>query len=387
MMLFGKPSKSSPYRLALLIFVIAFIAGHQYLLFARVGVQYGGDTSRYLSGSDALLNGQPLRAEQPAYVGYIAFFAAARALGLGEVGMVELQIALSVLALLALFAAGRALADERAGLLAAVLYGVNWDVLNWNFYILTDGVYISSLTLAAMLAILAYTRRQRVLIWLAGLFAIFAALLRPGGVILLPVFTWFLMVSLPAHTTRLQRVLLLSALGVLIFLVFYFPTRTRMASIDPVDLILNGEVVWEVVEWRIPMPPAPRAGMTGLGGVIGYCFAYPLACASLIGRRILVYFGHMRAVYSLRHNLLIAFFYYPLYLLAAVGAVAYSKHRPVQLVLALIGVHVAFFALAVPSVDGRFFTYIVPLITFAAALGAGALWKRVHPDRPTTLTD
>ncbi len=373
---------TSPYRLFFLLFVVVFAAAQQYLLFARVGVQYGGDTSRYLSGSEVLLKGEPLRAEQPAYVGYIAFFAAARALGLGEVGMVELQIGLSVLVLLALYAAGRSLVDEEIGLLAAVLYGVNWDVLNWNFYILTDGVYISALTLAAMLAVVAYLQRGRRLAILAGVLAVFAALLRPGGVILLPVFAWFLMSSLPEGTTLPRRIFLLLALGVLIFLVYYFPTRTRMASIDPLTLISNGEVVWEVVEWRVSMPPLSRDNLAGVSGVAQYCYTYPLACASLLGRRVLVYFGHVRAVYSLRHNLMIAFFYYHLYLFALIGAVAYRKRKSVQLVIALIGVHVAFFALAVPSVDGRFFAYIVPLISFLAALGVGALWQRLQPTQP-----
>ncbi len=365
--------KDRPH-IPLLVLLILSLGLQQFVLYSG-GVMYGGDTSRYFNGSDRLLAGEPLANEQPAYIGYIVLVAGLRALGFGEVAVIEVQILVSGLALVMVYLAGREIAGVEAGLLAATLYGLNWDVQNWNLYILTDGLYISLLSLTTALAALAYSRKWRWLTALAVGAAIFTALLRPGGVVPLVVFAIFLLFALPKQWNRWQRIGTLLFVGLAVFLVFYFPTRTRMASIDPLDLITSGEVVWEVVEWRVDMPPIQTNNPGGLSGVVQYCLAYPMPCVNLFARRVGVYFGHMRAVYSLRHNLVIAALYYPMYVLAAVALWHHRKNRVMRLVAALIGAHVAFFALAVPSVDGRFFTYIVPLISMSAAVGLTIVWQ------------
>jgi hypothetical protein len=69
---------------ALLLVVLAA----NLLLFAKQGVQIGGDTGRYTQGGDALFHGGTLEDRQKLYLAYVAAVGLAQVLGIGLNGVV-----------------------------------------------------------------------------------------------------------------------------------------------------------------------------------------------------------------------------------------------------------------------------------------------------------
>ncbi|MGH7359415.1 MAG: hypothetical protein ACREJR_11440, partial [Candidatus Rokuibacteriota bacterium] len=88
--------------------LVAFILLNVGFLALR-GVQWGGDTSRYVDGARAMLDGKPRRSYTLAYGGYMAVVAFWEAVGAGLPGVVVFQIGVAAVAGAAVAALGAAL--------------------------------------------------------------------------------------------------------------------------------------------------------------------------------------------------------------------------------------------------------------------------------------
>jgi hypothetical protein len=73
-----------------------------------------------------------------------------------------------------------------------------------------------------------------------------------------------------------------------------------------------------------------------------------------------------------------------LYALAAVGFWATHRHSLTALSLAVIGVHAAVIGLTTDDWDGRYLTYVFPLITLYSGVGIAIIVWRFSASRAVT---
>ena len=213
------------------------------------GVRHGGDTKRYLSGAEHLRSRQPLEGAEIRSVGYSAVIAASETVGTGLIGVVTLQVIAALAAAVALFDLGCRLQGPVAGWVAALVFAANPDIAHWNFFILSDSLYISVVVLTtwAIAGMLDDPRRW----WLAVLLTFVAASLRPSGWILVPITGACIVATLMrGRRTRWPAVVGLAAIFMLFAIMLPF-TQT-IGNDDPAHMLRNGEVIGGMVSLAMP---------------------------------------------------------------------------------------------------------------------------------------
>jgi 4-amino-4-deoxy-L-arabinose transferase-like glycosyltransferase len=365
-----------PPGAALGVLLVAAVAANAIAL--RSGIRLGGDSPRYLEGADLLLRGEPLGDKALSYPGYVAVIALCRALGAGLAGVVAVQVLVQAAAVLALFSLGRTLAGVAGGLLAGGLMLANPHVVRWNAYVLTDSLYISAVVIA-LWGLSRVARPVRAGAAAAALAACAAgAVIRPTGWILVPIGLG--VVGAAALPSRPARALCaVGAAAALILAVGAVGPLRQAVLAQRLDLAVAGGGIHRGL--RIAMPPAAE-DRRGLAAAAGYAARHPLAVARLGLVRAGVEVGQLRPVYSPAHNRFLALYLLGLYLAAALGLYARRRERVARLAALLIAAHLLLVAVTLADRDGRFLTYVMPLVGLLAAAGAVAVAGAVRSRRP-----
>ncbi len=118
----------------------------QFWLFYTGGIRPAGDTGRYIGAAEILLSGHlPTGGKAMSYLAYDGFVAIFIAYDWGQAGIVIAQVLISGIAAFTLYLLASQLYDWRAGLLAAFLFVGFPDLQKWNYYILTESLFISTI--------------------------------------------------------------------------------------------------------------------------------------------------------------------------------------------------------------------------------------------------
>jgi len=360
-------SKSNRLK-ALIVLGVVFL-GINGIVWAHYGIMRGGDSPRYESGSQNLLQGKPLQGKQVFYPGYIAVVALAQWLGAGPVGVVAIQIALSGVAALALYDLGCRLSGPIAGFLAALFFAANPDIAQWNTYILPDSLYISAVILTVWSIYNACLRKG---FWYLGaaLIAIATASIRPNGWILIPIagLYWALIINSRKSIRWLSISLTIAVLVVI--LLTSLGSRTFFSTRNPFQMLLRGEVVWGYEDWQLRMPSGGETSDKGLVAILRYAIQHPIAAIRLAIYRVGACLAHLRPYYSFRRNLVLFVFIGPLYIFGQYGFMRHWRDRLAILLTSVIAGHLLIVALTFADWDGRFLVYVLPLIGIFSACGA-----------------
>src|SRR3954454_14397785 len=169
------PRRGFPMLAALLVLALALNLAY----LAIHGTVDGGDTPRYVQGGDALFHGDGLSGRQALYFGYIVLVGLIRLAGLGSSAIAVAQILLTVAATGAVFALARRLGGTWAGGIAAVLFGLNLELIQWNVYVLPEAPYVAWLPISVWLVERAASDRRGEA-W-AVMSLVVLASLRPNG--------------------------------------------------------------------------------------------------------------------------------------------------------------------------------------------------------------
>jgi hypothetical protein len=192
--------------------------------------------------------------------------------------------------------------------------------------------------------------------------------MRPNGWVLLPVAAihWIARTSLPRRRTYAA-----SALAVLAFLsaaALLGSLRRGIQEEAPDYWLRQGTVLWNMTDWRVPMPAEPvDAPQEGWPGALRYVARHPVASSRLALTRMGVELIHVRPFYSSTRNALAAFsvvVFYPFAILAAWRLRAVPLAR---VMIAIIASHLLIVALTFADWDGRFLLYFLPLVYVFAA--------------------
>src|SRR5215210_1215670 len=174
----GRPARSARRGALALAALLAAVLVVNLAYLAVHGVAVGGDTGRYVDGLDLLLQGDERSGRIVLYFGYVVFAGVIQHAG-GLSAVVVAQILLTVAATAAVFALARRLGGTWAGAIAAVLFGLNPELIRWNLYVLPEATYVAWLPISAWLVERA-ARERRGTAWAAIAVVVLAAL-RPHG--------------------------------------------------------------------------------------------------------------------------------------------------------------------------------------------------------------
>jgi 4-amino-4-deoxy-L-arabinose transferase-like glycosyltransferase len=355
------------------------------------GVHRGGDAKRYLDGATNLLAHLPLTGKQSSYIGYILVVALLKVLNVGTNTIVYIQILIASLAGLAVYELGRDLAGKTVGLLAALFFIFNFDIVRWHTYLLTDSLYISFVIISTWSIHLALKRGKW--FYLMSLLAIiFTALIRPNG--------WLFLIIAPIYwLTQADLANWKKGAGVFIILacilagVLFAPNLSKGVQAErPDQWLKEGVIIWGYDAWRFPMPVDATSDGGGLLSGIRYGLNHPVASIGLALGRVAVEVLHIRPFYSLVHNGIVLLLMIPIYILSIIGYFR-TRSRPVTSLLAIVIIcHLALVGLFFADWDGRFILYVFPLFCVLASVGLLDLFrskwlagKRVTTPQPPQL--
>lgn len=344
-------------------------------IWSSQGIRRGGDTGLFESGSQNLLQGKILEGKQASYAGFIFLLTLTQRLGAGYEGMVVIQILTAGIAALALYDIGCRFYGSIAGFLAGFFFVVNPDIAQWNTYILTDSLYISSVIITTWLI---YRASKDGRYWYFGaiLAILITASLRPNGWLFVPVAGLYWVVIARSWNSIPWLGILLSLTVLFAVLFVSSGYKGSMQSVQPYQMLTQGEVVWDYEDWRLTMP----LGEDKIGNewitVLRYVIRHPLVSLRLAAYRVGACLAHIRPFYSFRHNILAIVFLVPLYLLAIYGLFL-ARHKQLTILLvSVIGSHLLLVALTFADWDGRFLLYTLPLIGVFSACGAAKINSR-----------
>lgn len=348
----------------------------------RGPVHYGGDSVRYIEAARQLVSvGRVVDVKAAYYLGYEIFVAAIYAAGLGDIGVIAVQIMLGGLAIFALFDLGRHIGGELGGIFAASLYAVNIELHQWTFYILTETLFTTTLIFVVW-AVYRATEKGNHIGWLTLGLVLGAALpvIRPNGWVLLPVVVIYLMFQFVRKPGWKMGIYTILAAGIMVFSMAWLPYYQGIIPEHSLGLffqgddayysrLLRGEVIWNDAGTQIAMPSGIPVLTGGLGSVLRYCSQNTVACVNLFGRRIFLEAIYWRPYYSFEHNLGIALVLPVLYVFAILGVYRLRKAFFTWFILCLICVHFLFVSITWVDYNGRFLLYVLPLISLFGSLG------------------
>ena len=355
------------------------------------GVKAGGDTGIYVDGAAALLNGQPLTARQPSYVGYIAVVAAFQAVGAGLAGLVIAQVAAAVVAAVAVYRLAVELGGRLAGSLAVLWFAFDINTNRWHAYILSDSLYASVLVIGVWLVYRAGLKSQAPSpkpqapslkpYASASVVLLAAGLIRPEGWFVIPAAVLYWVFRTDGTAGRKMAAL---GAGLVACLGLYGVVAPRLGgnlqAVGPAEMLRSGQTIWEYDRWRVAMPDDPVwASQTGSGAAVVYAVRHPISTVKLMAARLLVHAVHVRPYYSRAHNLVIAAWLLPLYAVAIAGAWAQRRNPLLWWCGLALATQALVVALTHADWDGRYLAHVMPLVYPFAACGLAALLLRAMP--------
>lgn len=360
---------------ALLVVVLAVSLA----LFAVQGPQIGGDTPRYTHAGEALFHGGGLTDREKLYVGYIAYVGLVQAAGLGNTGIVAGQILLTVLATAAAFSLARRLAGTGAGVIAAVLFGVNPEVVRWNLYVLPEAPYVAWL----MIAVWAVDHAARDRRWVAPAVAalLLLASTRANGWLPAAIAGGYLILErLPSWRVRIAAigavVAVVAGLGAVL------PARSDASqTLLPGLLLRQGAVIWHYEPSYLSVAPDPTVRDPNWPGFVAYTTRHPGDSTRVFAARIWTEVRQTRPYYAAAHNLVIAAWILVLYAGAAIGFVVGRREHVVWLIVLIVLAHFAVIAVTSADYDGRYGRHYFPLLAVVCGYGLATARARLSARR------
>ncbi|MBN2778840.1 MAG: glycosyltransferase family 39 protein [Bacteroidales bacterium] len=346
------------------------------------GVKYWLDTDRYIGGAEKLLAGIELHGREYQFIGYMLFIAAIKLFGLPVESIVFVQIFFAIIASFAIFNIVASFTKSKfAALFSVALFVCNPFVVRWHLYILTESLYMSFviLSLWAMLRLLNRESWRNYL--LSAIIVALAALIRPNGWIIVPIF----LISIIFCLKLGLKYKLISSVVVL-SLIFIVPAglsglKNSIQITTPIDNLQQGITVWGHPELNIRMPQEPEMDSKDWTSGIKYIIKHPFYVIKLGAMRIYYTIVHVRPYNSDRYNLRVLLWILPAYFLSLISLIKIRKQGIIAVSLAIILGHLFVVAVSYAEHDSRFDVYILPVFYVLAGVGINSFfalfYKRV----------
>ena len=339
----------------------------------KTGYILGGDSSTYIQGAKDLVNFHFPTGKATSYLGYIFFLSLFEYFTLDLTFVILSQIFLTSLSAICIYNISKKISSHWSAVLVLSLYLFYLPLQIWNFYILTDTIFI-----CVMIFILYFLFffKKRYLPILAVLI-IFYISLKPHGIIVIPSLIMSLLIWL-----FMQKKIKLFSLCIAIIIICLYPIfsllNLYLINDNIVNSIVQRGIIWgyqdetNFLSYKIPLE-----NENDLKSLLKFINSnFNLALVAFF-KKIWFFLFRIRPYYSEFHNYYIIFFniiYWPFSLIGFFKLIKKQNFEIIFMYFLLF-----FFTLAVglswADADGRFSLYILPIIFIFAGYGFHQIFK------------
>lgn len=300
-----------------------------------------------------------------------------------QIPYIVLQCIIAAAAVIALYrAASIAFEDNRAGLWAAVIGLLWWDMVQWNITVMTESL-AGSFSCFLLYSLVIFKARNsdycRIALWTTA-----CILTRPTGIIMVLGVLAFMAVyhRHSIHITKWRIIgMSILTLSVLIAAAAYmfshwdFTDQYKRGNIITYADTMQGTAMYHTsMQLRDPvtMPPAET---TGLLRIIQFVIQNPMYMLKAMLLKIGFLLSGVRPYYSTAHNAYAAAWNLFIYIAACWGLKALVKPQLRAYVFMVIIINIAIVGFSAVDWDNRFFMPMVPAFTSLAGAGV-ARWMK-----------
>jgi hypothetical protein len=347
-----------------LFLVVAWLCMQAFLIY-KYGIVTGNEAGKYIGQAELLIQtGNVSHPTMWYYSTEIFLIAASKLLGTGYIPVLIVQLVFNAVATVLFYRLALNLASPVTAFFITLLLIFNYSFQSFNTFLYTESLFFSfTIILAYYLLTLDKLNPQRIVaITLLFLLICFT---RPSGFLLVPavllyIFSSFLTAwSLPA---RLVTFIFLACL-------FLFSLNAVIGSGGELDFMLP----FREEHIICGMPTVISNGTTdpadnSILGLFSYAAQHPGDFIRLAIQRSGAFFGLMRSYYSTGHNIYLAFYFIPVYLLMLFSLNQWwKKNRPV-LIFCLAAIAATWMSVIFTCDDwhNRFYLSILPFLYMLA---------------------
>lgn len=353
---------------AYLFYMFFFYFASDYLFFNKkmeFGYLLGGDSKRYILGSEKLLNLElPSR---KSYIGYMIYIAIFQYFKLDLSYVVLSQISLSLLSSICIYKISTKLSSRAGGIFCLSLYLFYLPIQVWNFYILTETLFICSIIFSLYFLIFF----QRKLIPIIIFLFIFTVSIRPHGIIL--ILSFFMAFIIWAYLNNNLKFFWFS---ILIICILSYPTllilNLYIADQNIEYLIANAGIVWGYEELNNSLKFKMSDTSNGdINSLLIFLKNNAYVFINSFLKKIWYFLFRIRPHYSDFHNLYLIVFNIIYYPLAVYGFIKLKSKKSLYVILIYMLIICFTFTagLTFADWDSRFSLYITPLFFILASVG------------------
>ncbi|WP_460922146.1 glycosyltransferase family protein [Pontibacter brevis] len=357
----------------------------QVALYFKYGIKIVYDSHRYLAYAYSFAEGTGLWYESSSilYSSYtLVIFLFLYSLNLAPFTIILFQIIISGLAAICLYKSTFLITNSQKAAFVSTLLFVLWpDLQQWNLYIHTESLFIST-TIFLLYFMVRYYRCKKSPFSLAVLALLFiVTFLRPNGFFLLIAYVLSVLLS---HVTgyvagKNKYLILLCAFPVLLLLIIIASQILEVFS--PVQYLLQGQIIQGYTKFTVSIdtPPAATTKQPVILQILNISLHQPFAYLRLLLLRFLFFWGQFRPYYSTLHNILIVLFFLPVYFMALRGMNQFKIPFPIVTFIATFLFLQTFMAMFISvDWDNRFVVPLLPLVFMLSATGLALKTTKVQ---------
>ena len=337
------------------------------------GYILGGDSMRYIRGANQIINFEMPEGKGTSYLGYTLFISFFQFFKLDLTFVVLSQIFLSFISSLCIYKISKKLSSKPAAIFVLSLYLFYFPLQIWNFYILTETLFICS-TIFVLYFLIFFKKKY---IPLLIFFIIFYIILRPHGFILIPSLALSLLIWLYFKNKlrlfySLIICLIILFLPILTLLNFYIENEGIVNTVAEKGIIWGYDNKNNFLEFK-----ANTSGDNNLMSLLIFFKSNFYTFIIAFFKKIWFFYLRIRPYYSDFHNYYIIIFNLIYWPAALIGLLKLNSKNNIGTILMYC--LIIFFTLAVglswADWDSGFSLYILPIIFIFAGVGLNSIFN------------
>ena len=358
------------------IFGIFFLSGNIKAANFTDGYILGGDSNRYINGANKILNFELPREKDSSYLGYNLFISIFQYFELNLTYVTIAQIFLTILSAICIYRISKELSSDLGGLFSVSLYLFYFPLQKYNFYILTETIFICSIIFIIYFLIFFKKKYIPILIFLT----LYYILIRPHGVLIIPslilaTLTWVYFNKKFKFFYLLIFLFILLSFPLYNFLNFHLENMNIINNIAVGGIIHGYEDKSNFLEFNTPV----NTNNDLLSLIYFFKDNFGVFMGSIY-KKLYFFIFRVRPYYSEIHNLYIILYNF-IYLPLAIYGLFKSHFNRKFYIYFLYSVIVIFsLSVTISLVDwsGRFSLYIMPILFIFSGIGFHNLKKKIE---------
>lgn len=348
------------------------------VLFLHKGIVTGYEAEKYITNADHLLQtGHLLNGQFRYYFTEIILIALAKQSGTFPYLPLLIQLSLNAYATLCFYKLLFQLHRNWTAVAGTALLIIMVYYQEYNFYLFTESIYFSGLTIC-LYALQQAAWRQKPWMLLLPIFLIWMVFTRPVGIFLIPAaVVFFLLKPNTGISKRLSWIC--GGIAVALFALLVNTIMDAGGAFNFLTPFSSGQILCgvptTVPAFSLPAGTNPNS-LQGLAQMIAQ---QPRFFTQMTAQRLLSFWGLTRSFYAPAHNLFIAFYFYSLYLLSIWGVRKWQRpdHPILGFIITLLLLTSLAAVLSCDDWHNRFILPLLSLLIIMASFAARPLASKV----------